>query len=210
MIESPTLSNYETSFVGTAIKKCRRVIFDDRPKKWSDIVKENAAFRSCVRLTFLAALINCALVLTAKSEDLSRILAEKLLAGHWIGEGEDSKGPYFFHTINCTNGRFAVAVVREKQDTFIYFGHWRTDGTTITHDSEKNGLFEPMSLDVISIETDRFSNRYHIVELTEAVMVYEWRGESTRRFEAKRAGGSSGVSREKLSHIACDTQPSIS
>ena len=162
------------------------------------------------RLALLAAFTCCVFVAAAKSEELSRSFAQKLLTGHWIGEGASSKGPYAFHSVNCANGRFAVAVERSNENTRIYFGHWTTDGTTMTHASEKSGLFDAISLDMLSMRADRFSNRYHIVEITESLMIYEWRGEPTRRFEAKRPAENSEDWNEKLTQLACDSQPSLS
>ncbi|MEO9514970.1 MAG: hypothetical protein ABJH45_08335 [Paracoccaceae bacterium] len=160
--------------------------------------------------TVASMCIICLLAVEVKSEEISSNIASKMLAGHWIGQVDDSENPYTFHNVNCTNGRFATAVIRDGSDIAIYFGSWETDGATITHDAKRSGTFDPESLDVLSLKDEHFSNRYHIVELTEALMFYEWRGQITRRFEARRTGLSSGVFRERLNRLACDDPPSIS
>lgn len=200
----PARLGYKSGLV--ALNKLSNV-FDACPKQ-RDRLNEGTMACTFVRLALMAMIINCATA--ANSEELSGIAAQKLLTGHWVGEGSNAKGPYVFHAINCVNGRFAVAVERSEENTLIYFGHWRTDGATMTHVSEKSGLFDPESLDLLSMDVDRFSNRYHIVEITESLMIYEWRGESTRRFEAERSAEISGGWNEKLNQLACDIQPSLS
>lgn len=163
-----------------------------------------------MRSLLLGAAIICSATMAAKSDGISNTLAQNLLIGHWTGESANSTGPFQFHTMNCANGRFAVAVIQAKKDTFIYFGSWKTDGATMTHKSEVSGTFGGKSLDMRSIKSDSFENLYHIVELTKSSMIYEWRGELTRRFEAQRDRRSSEISTEELNRLACTSIPTLS
>lgn len=152
----------------------------------------------------------CLLPDEVKSKELSGSLAGEMLTGHWVGQGDDTENPYIFHSVNCANGRFATAVIREGQDSFIYFGFWETDGLTIVHEAEKSGTFDPETLVPHSMKDEHFSNRYHLVELTESLMVYEWRGQTTRRFEARRPDQNWEFSLQGLDRLACDETPSLS
>jgi len=178
--------------------------------KWKDLGTQIMTSKTFISSALWSILVICLLAVEVKSEEISSSSMSKLLTGYWVGQGDTTENPYIFHTVNCANGRVATAVIREGQDIFIYFGSWETDGASITHDVETSGTFDPESLDVLSMKDEQFSNHYHIIELTEALMIYEWRGQTTRRFEAQRADPNSGISNEGLNRLACDEQPSLS
>ncbi|MBO9464946.1 hypothetical protein J7443_06885 [Tropicibacter sp. R15_0] len=160
-------------------------------------------FKALINAVLSPGLIVVLLAGEASADERPRALVEKLLSGHWVGQVDNTAKPYIFHTLNCTNGQFATAVLRDQQDAFIYFGSWDTDGETITHRAESSGIFDPVSLETLSRKQESFTNRYHLVELTETKMIYEWRDDNTLSFEAERTTLESGVSRAGLERLAC-------
>lgn len=145
---------------------------------------------------------------SARSEQHSLPETKELIVGHWIGEGDNIVDPYTFHTVNCSNGRFGTIFMQEGKDHLVYIGNWETDGTTITHHGEVVATFDRQTFDLLSTTEDRFSNTYHIVLLTENLFVYEWRGQITRRFLARRAENDGQFVRDEISrdwfvYIAC-------
>jgi len=155
-----------------------------------------------MRSVFLSALIFCAVAAQAD--------AERLLIGHWAGFGDDLENPYVFDTVHCASGQLAVAISRDEQDTQIYFGTWQADGATVSHDFESRVTYESQNFEVVLIEMLEVLNLYHFVELTERRMIYEWRGRSTRRFEAQKTTTGSGISTKDLTNLACNRPPSLS
>ena len=159
---------------------------------------------------FAGVIFLCSLSSWGFSQPLPQPDAKWMLTQYWIGQSEDSKGTYEFHTLNCLNDRFAVALMREDQDTEIFFGAWSTDGATFTHDTELKGVFDLDAFDMLSIGSVDFQNSYHIVELTDDRTVYEWRGKSsTRRFEARAVKQVSTKTQLFLLRVACEVSPAI-
>lgn len=150
------------------------------------------------------ALILCMIAASAAPDTASRDYAEKHLLGHWVGDGDNSDNPYKFQVLHCANGRFGLAIKRQDESFTLYFGSWQTDGETVVQMSEISSTVEPHTFEVSTTISDVFSNIYHIVELTDDRFVYEWRDETTRRFEAEKLRGISDDLSDKLHRLACE------
>ena len=172
-------------------------------------MKFNIMQSAIVRSAVLAAIGNFAAFSAVKSEEILNVRTDDVLVGHWVGGGDTLEAPYTFHNVNCESGRFATAIRRADRDVYVYFGEWETDGATIVYDAEKSGFFDRETLSLISVADEDFLNVYHLVEVTEARMLYEWRGEVTRRFEAQKTNRNTDESRW-LRRLACESPPPVS
>ena len=156
-------------------------------------------------VTFLCSLSSWGLSQPLQPSDVRWMLTQ-----YWIGESQDSKGAYEYHSVHCPNDRYALAVIRNDQNTEIFFGAWSTDGTTFKHVNELKGVFDLDGFDMLSIGVIKFEDTYHIVELTDDRTVYEWRGETrTRRFEARAVKQVSTKQQLAILRVACEVSPAI-